>query len=498
MALRNLRVVWPCLLMIWIQGMGLGVRAAEAFALRLRDVPQNVGGGDGTAYRYRSEEWLAEKTAIIVCDAWDLHHSINAVRRLEEMAPRLNDVLKEARRRGATILHAPSDCMESYAAHPARLRAINVLEKTGAVNVPEDVADWCLKIPAEDVGIYPIDQSDGGEDDDPKEHAEWVERLKALGRNPGMPWKSQTELLTIDSERDYISSLGDEVWAILESRGIERVILTGVHLNMCVLGRPFGLRRMVASGREVVLMRDMTDTMYNPARWPYVDHFTGTDLMVEYVERHVCPTITSDQVLGGKPFKFSGDTRMMRLHELPSRTVAQRADERDPTRHWVRVQVPFEADAVELESVENKGVPVWIRCVVQVPKEWMDGPVRLVSSAKKEAGQEVSVWWNGVKLEARESRSVAEGREWFIPSDRTEVGSGNLLVVRSESLQTLRRMFGGGLAADSTQSQGFVIRAQESVLHLYGSWQIRVGEGEYSSIPLPAQFGGAPDVVFQP
>src|SRR5262249_49177583 len=59
----------------------------------------------------------------------------------------------------------------------------------------------------------------------------------------------------------------------------------------------------------VVLMRDMTDTMYNPARWPNVSHFRGTDLIVEHVEKYVCPTVTSDQVLGGKPFRFKDDVR---------------------------------------------------------------------------------------------------------------------------------------------------------------------------------------------
>src|SRR5262249_39914050 len=56
-------------------------------------------------------------------------------------------------------------------------------------------------------------------------------------------------------------------------------------------------------------MRDMTDTMYNPQRWPYVSHFQGTDLIVEHIEKFVCPSITSDQVIGGKPFKFKGDIR---------------------------------------------------------------------------------------------------------------------------------------------------------------------------------------------
>ncbi len=86
-------------------------------------------------------------------------------------------------------------------------------------------------------------------------------------------------------------------------------MLVGVHTNMCVLGRPFGLRQLAKNGKNVVLVRDMTDTMYNPAMPPYVSHFSGTDLIVEHIEQHVCPTITSDQVLGGSPFRFRHDRR---------------------------------------------------------------------------------------------------------------------------------------------------------------------------------------------
>src|SRR5262249_5631506 len=66
---------------------------------------------------------------------------------------------------------------------------------------------------------------------------------------------------------------------------------------------------MARNGKKVVLVRDLTDTMYNPQRWPFVSHFTGTDLIVEHIEKFVCPTITSDQVLGGKPFRFKNDKR---------------------------------------------------------------------------------------------------------------------------------------------------------------------------------------------
>ena len=108
---------------------------------------------------------------------------------------------------------------------------------------------------------------------------------------------------------DYITDNGVENWNILADRGIENVVLVGVHTNMCVLGRPFGLRQMAKNGKNVVLLRDLTDTMYNPERPPGVDHFTGTDLVIEHVEKYWCPSFTSADISGGKAFKFKEDKR---------------------------------------------------------------------------------------------------------------------------------------------------------------------------------------------
>ncbi|WP_435011162.1 ThuA domain-containing protein [Tundrisphaera lichenicola] len=249
--------------------------------------------------------WDSKETAIIVCDMWDLHHCLNAVHRETEMAPVMEKVLQASRAKGVTIIHSPSECMAAYKDHPARKHATSTPRSK---SLPADIASWCKVIPSEEKGTYPIDQSDGGEDDDPEEHKKWAEELASKGRNPRAPWKSQIDVLTI-ADRDYISDNGEEVWSILEDRGIKNVILMGVHLNMCVLGRPFGLRQLAKNGKNVALMRDMTDTMYNPKMPPFVDHFAGTDLMVEHVEKYVAPTLTSDQILGGKPFRFSTDAR---------------------------------------------------------------------------------------------------------------------------------------------------------------------------------------------
>jgi nicotinamidase-related amidase/type 1 glutamine amidotransferase len=251
-------------------------------------------------------QWDPKKTAVILCDVWDSHHGLAAVRRVREVAPRLDQIAAAIRARGGTVIHAPSDCTENYANHPARERAQRIAI---APETPETISVWCNQIESETNVPYPVDQSDGGEDDDTIEHLQWAERLKSMGRDPKRPWMRQIETIQIDSNQDYISESGKEIWNILKARSIEHVLLCGVHTNMCVLGRPFGLRQLKQHGFDVVLVRDLTDTMYNPQRWPHVSHCSGTDRVIDHIERVVCPTTTSDQFLGGTPFRFLEDQR---------------------------------------------------------------------------------------------------------------------------------------------------------------------------------------------
>ena len=71
----------------------------------------------GTSFdtRLTQTTWKSPRTALIVCDVWDYHHCLNAVRRLEEFAPRMNDLVKLARGKGVAVIHAPSDCMAAKA-----------------------------------------------------------------------------------------------------------------------------------------------------------------------------------------------------------------------------------------------------------------------------------------------------------------------------------------------------------------------------------------------
>lgn len=275
-------------------GLGfLGVLAATAASaaeplwlpMRLR-VETARGSGE-----WRIEEkrvaWDPSRTAIVVCDMWDRHWCEGATRRVAEMAPRMNEVLKEARARGVLIIHCPSDTMRFYEGTPQRRLAQE------APKAPKRPEGWRSLDPSREPPL-PIDDSDGGCDDWPqcKQHG---------------PWKRQIPTLEV-MEGDAITD-SDEAYNLMRTRGITNVAVMGVHLNMCVLGRPFSIRQMVSHGQNVVLVRDLTDTMYNSRMPPYVSHFAGTDLVTEHVEKYWCPSTTSAAFVGGEPFRFGEDRR---------------------------------------------------------------------------------------------------------------------------------------------------------------------------------------------
>ena len=55
---------------------------------------------------------------------------------------------------------------------------------------------------------------------------------------------------------------------------------------------------MVKWGVKIALVRDLTDTMYNPAQPPYVSHDEGTRLVIGYIEKFWCPSVESADILG--------------------------------------------------------------------------------------------------------------------------------------------------------------------------------------------------------
>jgi len=194
------------------------------FDLNLRTEVELLKGSDDwrtTVVPYTVD---ANQAALLLCDVWDDHWCKGAARRVDAMAPRMQTVVAAARDRGIQIIHAPSDTMAFYEGVPQRerIRAIT----PAPLPEPRVLPDPPL----------PIDDSDGGCDSgEPPWHRAWSRQHPAI----------------VIEEPDVISDSGQEIYSFLQQRGIDHLLIMGVHTNMCVLKRSFAIKQMTRWGGTV-------------------------------------------------------------------------------------------------------------------------------------------------------------------------------------------------------------------------------------------------------
>ena len=164
---------------------------------------------------------------------WDAHWCAGASRRVAEMAPRL----ERDHRRTASPRRAD---------HPRAERHARLLRRPSRPQAGAGCAARRDRDPARALGAsdprtrrpLPIDDSDGGCDCRPQ-------------CSQGHPWRRQIAAIEI-VDGDAITDSA-EAFYLMRQRGIENVLIMGVHVNMCVLGRPFGIRQLVLQGMNVAL-----------------------------------------------------------------------------------------------------------------------------------------------------------------------------------------------------------------------------------------------------
>ena len=181
------------------------------------------------------------------------------------------------------IIHAPSDTMRFYEKRPERQRMQRAPEIPPPFRIGEVRAD------REESRIFPI----AGGCDDPVA-TKFTGTGPATTRGP-YPWEREHDAIHI-AGYDGISDNGQEIYNFCKQEGITNIALMGVHTNICILNRSFGIRQMTRLGFQVVLVRDLTDTMYDPRKRPFVSHARGTELVIEGIEARWCPSILSDDL----------------------------------------------------------------------------------------------------------------------------------------------------------------------------------------------------------
>ena len=209
------------------------------------------------------EQVDSSRIGVVAVDIWNYHWCKTATMRVDAFVPRINKALAAARDMGMPVFLCPSDVVDNYVGYPQREAVFNLPK----ITVPAAVNVTCPPVP--DAGGC----------------ACGAERC---GGNYG--WDGMHPDLVIGSN-DWMPDTQAEVYALCQKYGLTHLIYVGFHTQVCLLGKPMGLRAMKSAGLQCVLARDMTDAHpgYDPAR-----NFTpdlNTEQVVAHFEKHLAPTI---------------------------------------------------------------------------------------------------------------------------------------------------------------------------------------------------------------
>ncbi len=158
--------------------------ADEPLTLQMRTRIEVAPDADRWHSILKPMTWTPSATCIVVCDMWDDHWCKQSAARVSEMAPKMNEVIKQARARGVFIIHCPSDTMDFYKDFPQRKLA----QAAPVVETQIPLERWCYLDKTREGEKLPIDDSDGGCDcDSPVKNyrgAVSIPRLKSPNRTP--------------------------------------------------------------------------------------------------------------------------------------------------------------------------------------------------------------------------------------------------------------------------------------------------------------------------
>ncbi len=167
----------------------------------------------------------AARIGVIAVDVWNYHWCKTATMRVDAFVPRINQALEAARSLGMTVMLCPSDVVDNYVGLPQR-EAVLALSTMPVPNVLE-------------VTCPPVPDAGGC----------------ACGRERcagNFGWDGMHPALQI-GKHDWMPDTQAEVYTICQQSQLTHLIYVGFHTQVCLLGKPMGLRAMKSAGLQCVL-----------------------------------------------------------------------------------------------------------------------------------------------------------------------------------------------------------------------------------------------------
>ncbi len=186
------------------------------------------------------------KTLFLICDVWDNHYCADLRRRTEPLVEKINSFAKVIRQYGGRVLHCPSETVDTYYKNWSQRQSMRDYPRA-EVTVSQEMRS---------VSSWLRTELTTGCPDTPqcRPHCEYTKQHDGI------------EILP----EDLISDSGQEVYNFLAHEHIGRVLIGGTALNMCILGRPFGVISLAEEGISVRVVSDLVEVFYASVDWPHI------------------------------------------------------------------------------------------------------------------------------------------------------------------------------------------------------------------------------------
>ncbi len=202
-----------------------------------------------------------EQTALVLVDLWNVHFIESWIERAKRVTVDcVVPVIDAARRRGVTIVHAPSPPVaEKY----IQLQRHEPPQRS----VPPAWPPADFRTREGDYAVYR-----GPRSQLPGIGVHWDKLASQLDMSP-----------TIDvQDDDFVIATGTQLHQLLMDRRIFHLLYAGFATNWCVLGRDYGIRSMARYGYNIVLLRDATTGVEFPDTY---DELFTTEIAIREVEQ---------------------------------------------------------------------------------------------------------------------------------------------------------------------------------------------------------------------
>ena len=208
--------------------------------------------------------WNPEKTAVVICDMWENYPCLRAKEEINKLAPKVNEFADLMRKKGCVIIHAPDGDVSLYARDKARQNLECLMERDFMKETfYENFISHIFQFVSFSAEKFLTNKS--------KEYFDVFFQKNSCSEGCGCNPPCQSPLnfdfgrehsaIKIDDNDFVVMDKFEEIYQLVRKKNIENILICGVHLNVCIVSRYYGVLNLLKLGCDVVIVRDLVDSL---------------------------------------------------------------------------------------------------------------------------------------------------------------------------------------------------------------------------------------------